>query len=196
MFDEQYFTLKSCWCFSLREGSIVISIARLMISILNLPQPCIELSTLARESITRRDGNYKAKYIICVILIIFATANVIGSIILIVGVLKRHRCMMQSWMSFVVFFIAAHVYNMFKSQGPRNALRFILSLIDIVFVSYCAFVIRSYYLSPEVTVDLQEQPSRRSDNAGGDEDMLHSDAERGIAMSEARIWVTSINTQI
>ncbi|XP_063608058.1 uncharacterized protein LOC134782489 [Penaeus indicus] len=192
MLDEQFFTLKSCWCYSLREGCVAISISRLLISLLNLPRPCIALSKFVNDSINQQDSIYKDEFFICIILITIAAANVIGSIILIAGVLKRHRSMMKTWVYFVVLFVAAHIYNMFKNQGPRNGVQFLLSMIDIVFVLYCMSVIRCYYLSVEVSVGLEALSSPRSDNADVDE-MLQNAAERETAMSDPRLWVAALN---
>ncbi|XP_047496912.1 uncharacterized protein LOC125044338 [Penaeus chinensis] len=187
MLDEQYFTLKSCWCYSLREGCLAISISRLVISLLNLPRPCIALSQFVSDSINQQDSIYKDKFFICIVLILIAAANVIGSIILIAGVLKRHRSMMKTWVYFVVLFVAAHVYNMFKNQGPRNGVQFLLSAIDIVFAFYCMSVIRCYYLSVEVSVGLEAHSPPRSDTAV-DEEMLQTAAEQETAMSDQRLW--------
>ncbi|XP_037783603.1 uncharacterized protein LOC119579786 [Penaeus monodon] len=196
MLDEQYFTLKSCWCYSLREGCIAISISRLVISLLNLPKPCIALSKFVNDSLSQRDSIYKGEFYICIILIIMAAANVIGSIILIAGVLKRHRSMMKTWVYFVVIFVAAHVYNMFKNQGSRNGVQFLLSAMDIVFVFYCMCVIRCYYLSVRIFFCFSYYPfSLRSANAHVDEEMLQSASEREIAMSDPSLWVAALNTE-
>ncbi|ROT71767.1 hypothetical protein C7M84_009898 [Penaeus vannamei] len=195
MLDEQYLTLKSCCCYSLREGCIAISISRLIISLLNLPKPCISLSRLVDDSLAQGDSIYNDEFFISITLILIAAANVVGSAILIAGVLKRHRSMMKMWVYFVVVFVVAHVYNMFKDQGPRNGVQFLLSAMDIVFVSYCASVIRCYYLSAEVSVGLQAQPSRCSDNLGADEEMLQNAAEREIAISDPRLWVAALNAE-